>query len=200
MRSPYNAETILKNKGRCRQALRLPSLEFGRDRNKESHVGSARSAHLVALLESEEAYERLSGMRIARGLREFLGAATSDYMSRLRAATEPDPWNFGFAVIHKIDSRMIGFASFTAPPDSDGVVEIAYGIAPDYQRKGFATEAAAALVEFASRDARVTTICAHTLPEINPSTRVLEKCGFRNVGQIIDPENTQVWRWERNSD
>jgi ribosomal-protein-alanine N-acetyltransferase len=94
---------------------------------------------------------------------------------------------------------MIGFCSFTSPPDSNGFVEIAYGIAPDYQSQGFATEAAAALVEFASRDARVTTICAHTLPETNASTRVLEKCGFRKVGEIVDLENNLVWRWERYS-
>lgn len=155
-------------------------------------------AHLIALTESEGAYEKILGMRIAHGVREFLGAATPDFMTRLRAATAPDPWNFGFAVLHKIDKAMIGFCSFTGPPDSAGLVEIAYGIAPDYQSKGFATEAAAALVEFASRDPRVKTICAHTLPETNASTRVLEKCGFRKIGETIDSENNLVWRWERN--
>lgn len=125
-------------------------------------------------------------------------AATPDFMARLCAATEPDPWNFGFAVVHKIDNRMIGFASFTAPPDSNGMVEIAYGIAPAYQDKGYATEAAAALVGFASHDDRVTTICAHTLRETNASTRVLEKCGFQKTGEMIDPENNLVWRWERS--
>jgi [ribosomal protein S5]-alanine N-acetyltransferase len=153
--------------------------------------------HLVALTESEDAYEKLSGMRIARGVREFLHAASADFMTRLRAATAPDPWYFGFAVLHKIDHVMIGFCSFTGPPDSNGLVEIAYGIAPDYQGKGFATEAAAALVEFASHDQRVTTTCAHTLPETNASTRVLEKCGFNRIGEIIDAENNLVWRWER---
>jgi ribosomal-protein-alanine N-acetyltransferase len=154
-------------------------------------------AQLIALTESDSAYEKLSGMRIAHGVREFLHAASADFMVRLRAATAPDPWNFGFAVLHRIDRLMIGFCSFTAPPDSSGIVEIAYGIAPDYQGKGFATEAAAALVEFASRDARVTTVCAHTLPDANASTRVLEKCGFRKIGEIVDAENNLVWRWER---
>lgn len=154
-------------------------------------------AHLLTLSESEDAYEKLSGMRIAPGVREFLHAASADFMTRLRAATAPDPWNFGFAVLHKIDHVMIGFCSFTGPPDSNGLVEIAYGIAPDYQGKGFATEGATALVEFASRDASVTTICAHTLPETNASSRVLEKCAFRKIGEIVDAENIRVWRWER---
>jgi RimJ/RimL family protein N-acetyltransferase len=153
-------------------------------------------AHLLALSESEATYEKLSGMRIAEGVDKFLLAATPEFTAKLRDAAGPDPWNFGYAVLHKIDNVMIGFCSFTSPPDPDGIVEIAYGIAPDYQGKGFATEAAAALVEFASRDARVTIICAHTLPETNPSTRVLEKCGFRKTGEVIDSENNRVWRWE----
>jgi ribosomal-protein-alanine N-acetyltransferase len=38
--------------------------------------------------------------------------------------------------------------NFTAkgPPDTDGMAEIAYGVSPEYQCKGYATEAAAALV------------------------------------------------------
>jgi ribosomal-protein-alanine N-acetyltransferase len=156
-------------------------------------------AHLIALTESEEVYQKCSGIRIAPGVRDFLLAGSADFMARLRTATAPDPWNFGFAVVHKIDNRMIGFGSFTGPPNSDGEIEIAYGIAPDYQNKGYATEVAALLIDFAGRDARVKTICAHTLPDQNASTRVLEKCGFKKTGEVIDSENNLVWRWERSS-
>jgi [ribosomal protein S5]-alanine N-acetyltransferase len=154
-------------------------------------------AHLIALATSEEAYAECSGIRIASGVRDFLLAGSADFMARLRAATEPDPWNFGFAVVHKIDNRMIGFGSFTGPANSEGEVEIAYGIAPDYQNKGHATEVATFLVDFAGREPRVKTICAHTLPETNASTRVLQKCGFKKTGEVIDSENNLVWRWER---
>jgi [ribosomal protein S5]-alanine N-acetyltransferase len=156
-------------------------------------------AHLLALTESEEAYEKCSGIRIAPGVRDFLLAGSADFMARLRAATAPDPWNFGFAVVHKIDNRMIGFGSFTGPPNSEGAVEIAYGIAPDYQNKGYATEVAALLVNFAGREPSVKTICAHTLPETNASTRVLQKSGFQKTGEVVDSENNLVWRWERSS-
>src|SRR5205085_7912940 len=101
-------------------------------------------------------------------------------------------WRFGFAVIHKGDNALIGMAGFPAPPNSEGVAEIAYGIAPAYQGKGYATEVAQALVEFASRDARVRKICAHTLAETNASTSVLAKCGFEKVGETIDPENNET--------
>jgi ribosomal-protein-alanine N-acetyltransferase len=78
------------------------------------------------------------------------------------------------------------------------MVEIAYGIAPSSQGKGYATEAARALVDFALSHATVKLLCAHTLPTTNASTRVLLKCGFRNVGSVMDPEDGLVWRWERD--
>ena len=119
-------------------------------------------------------------------------------MTRIENGREADPWRFGFAVIHKIDNLLIGLAGFPGPPDSDGIAEIAYGIAPAYQGKGYATEVANALIDFASSDSRVKKIRAHTLAEPNASTRVLEKCGLKKVGDAVDPENGfAVWRWER---
>ena len=154
-------------------------------------------AHLLALLNGGEEYEKTSGMHIAGGVQEFLLAASGDFIAELRTATAPDPWRFGFAIVHKVDNIVIGLCGFAGPPDSDGAVEIAYSIAPVYERKGFATEAAAALVDFASRSGRVSIVRAHTLPEVSPSTSVLEKCSFRKAGEIIDSENNLVWRWER---
>lgn len=154
-------------------------------------------AHLLALMDSDDAYRNRSGLAVAHGVRELLLAGSPDFFAQLRDTTTPDPWKFGFAILHKIDNLMIGMCGFTGPPDAGGVVEMAYGIAPPFQGKGYATEAAGALVEFASRDPRVRTICAHTLPEANASTHVLEKCGFRKTGEIIDSENNRVWRWEK---
>ena len=67
---------------------------------------------------------------------------------------------------------------------------------PEYQGRGYATEAATALVEFALSDPRVQTVRAHTLPEPNASTRVLTRNGFRHLGEVMDPEDGRVWRWE----
>jgi RimJ/RimL family protein N-acetyltransferase len=79
------------------------------------------------------------------------------------------------------------------------MVEIAYGIAPERQGHGFATEAAGALLRFAAADPRVRLLRAHTLPEPNASTHVLRKCGFVQLGEVIDPEDGPVWRWERSA-
>jgi RimJ/RimL family protein N-acetyltransferase len=155
--------------------------------------------HLRALLQGPEEFENLAGLRAADGIRDQLLSASVEFLSTLEAAKAGDPWQFGFAVIHKIDNVLIGIGGFPGPPDSDGVAEIAYGIAPGYQEKGYATEVANALIDFASRDSRVKTIRAHTLARTNASTRVLEKCGLKKVGEAIDPEsNLSIWRWERS--
>jgi len=154
--------------------------------------------HLHALLRGTQEFESIAGLQVVEGIRDQLLSASSDFIKSAENAGEADPWRFGFGVIHKIDNFLIGMGGFPGPPNSDGVAEIAYGIAPVYQGKGYATEVANALIDFASRDPRVKTIRAHTLAGINASTRVLEKCGFKKVGETIDPENgLLVWRWER---
>ncbi len=104
----------------------------------------------------------------------------------------------GFRVILRESGQEIGSAGFKGPPDDEGMVEIAYGIAPDHQSRGYATEAAAALTDFALADSNVKIVRAHTLPERNASCRVLEKCGFEFLGEAIEPEDGLVWRWERS--
>jgi [ribosomal protein S5]-alanine N-acetyltransferase len=75
------------------------------------------------------------------------------------------------------------------------MVEIAYGVDPE-QNRGYATEAAAALVAFAFDSGQVRIVRAHTFAEESASNRVLTRCGFRPVGQVIEPEDGLVWRWE----
>jgi RimJ/RimL family protein N-acetyltransferase len=120
------------------------------------------------------------------------------WLERLRVAVDPDPWRFGFGLVERTTGVVVGMASFKGPPDDQGVVEIAYGIAPAHRGRGFATEAANALVAFASVDPRVRRIRAHTLPERSASASVLTKAGFELLGPVEDPEDGLVWRWERD--
>src|SRR4051812_37331072 len=117
------------------------------------------------------------------------------WLAALRASDITDPWRHGFSMVHRDTGHTVGKCCFKGPP-ADGVGEIAYGVEPEQQGKGYATEAAAALTAFAFAQ-NVPTVRAHTLPEPNASTRVLTKCGYRHLGQVIDPEDGPVWRWER---
>jgi [ribosomal protein S5]-alanine N-acetyltransferase len=159
-------------------------------------------AHILALMEGDQQFEEAFGLPAADGLRDFYTSedVSPDWIAQLRAEQDPDPWSYGFAAVHLESRSVIGSIGFKGPPDAEGMVEIAYGIVPDYQGRGFATEAAQAGVAFAFGDGRVRIVRAHTLPTNNASGRVLTKCGFQHLGEVVDPEDGLVWRWERTNE
>ena len=120
-----------------------------------------------------------------------------DWIDRMRNSA-PSPWTHGFAIVERGSGATVGGCAYKGPPDERGVVEIAYGVEPAFRRRGYAKEAAAALVEYATQ-AGVSLICAHTRPENDASARVLESCGFECLGEVMDPEDGLVWRWERGA-
>jgi RimJ/RimL family protein N-acetyltransferase len=154
------------------------------------------------LREGGNVYEHQFGIRVAAGVKEFLtGPEVSEsFLARLDGTVSADPWRDGFGVVQFAEERLIGLCSFVGPPDAEGSVEISYGIAPGFEGQGFATEAAHLLVARASASGGVRWVRAHTLPEDNASTRVLRKCGFRRCGELIDPVDGPIWRWERACD
>ena len=117
-----------------------------------------------------------------------------EWLARMRASP-PSPWTHGFAIVDPASGSTIGSCGFRGPPGDDGVVEIAYGIDAEHRGCGYAKEAAAALVELAlGAGARV--VRAHTRLENGASDRVLMACGFAPVGEVMDPEDGLVRRWE----
>jgi [ribosomal protein S5]-alanine N-acetyltransferase len=120
------------------------------------------------------------------------------WLALLNGSSSIDPWIHGFGIVHRTTGSDIGKCGFKGPPDADGVVEIAYGVSPEHEGKGYATEAAEALTNYAFDSGVVRLVRAHTLPERNASARVLTKCGFQLVGEAMDPEDGLVWRWERS--
>jgi [ribosomal protein S5]-alanine N-acetyltransferase len=119
-----------------------------------------------------------------------------EWLAQLDAATV-DFWTLGFAIVDRGTHAVVGTCGFKGPPGADGIVEIAYGVTPDQRGKGYATEAAEALVSYAFGENQVRLVRAHTFAAANASARVLTKCGFKAVGEVIDPEDGLVWRWER---
>jgi len=109
-----------------------------------------------------------------------------------RTGVTAQPWS-GFLAVDRSSNTVVGTCSFVAPPDGDGVVEIAYFTFPAFEGRGVASAMAAATGAVGVRRVR-----AYTLPEKSASTRVLEKTGFDCLGAVIHPEDGPVWRWERN--
>ncbi len=119
---------------------------------------------------------------------------SADWLEKFRRSLYQDPWVHGFNLL-LADGTNVGLGSFKGPP-VEGVVEIAYAVVPEQQGKGYATAAARAMVEYAFRSPDVTKVLAHTLPSGVASQRVLLKSGFSQVGEVVDPEDGLVWRFE----
>jgi RimJ/RimL family protein N-acetyltransferase len=96
-----------------------------------------------------------------------------------------------------VDRLIVGMIGFKSPPDSNGSVEIGYGIVPSQQEQGFATQAVKFLVKEGFSKAEIKMIVAYTMPMNSSSGRVLEKNQFMRDGSKIDPEDGEVWVWRR---
>ena len=67
-------------------------------------------------------------------------------------------------------------------PKLEGDAEIGYSTIPSYQRKGYATEAARALVKWLLTQKDVKSVSAQTYPSLPESIKVMERCGMTYVG------------------
>lgn len=112
-------------------------------------------------------------------------------MALVAAQSQVEPW-CGYVAWET--GVPLGFGGFKGPPDDAGRVEIGYLTFPSAIGRGVATTVARALLEIAGSNGAVTVV-AHTLPEVNASTRVLENAGFERDGWGTDEDVGDVWRW-----
>jgi RimJ/RimL family protein N-acetyltransferase len=126
----------------------------------------------------------------------------ADDVDRVREQLRSNPstgdWTLHF-VLRRAPSAtetpmLVGVAGYGEPPTADGVVEIGYAITEEHQRRGYATEAIAALLRRAFADPRVRVVVATTYPGLRASIGVLEKSGFVEVARSAE---TGLLRFER---
>lgn len=103
-------------------------------------------------------------------------------------AADPD-WLGPFGhrlVVERSTGLVVGSIGLFWPPN-EGTVEIGYGIVPSRRGLGYAPEAVRALVAHAYAAPEVRRVYA-TVETANPaSVRVLEKSGFRRLGDGEEP-------------
>jgi [ribosomal protein S5]-alanine N-acetyltransferase len=110
----------------------------------------------------------------------------------MQAAAEPADERFGIWLIIERDSNgVVGDIGFMGPPDG-GLVEIGFSVIPECRRRGYATEAARCLLDWAFRDPRIREVTARSEVENEASARVLRAAGFARIG-----ESRGVIRWRR---
>ena len=88
-----------------------------------------------------------------------------------------------YQVVRRDDGAVIGDAGFLGPPDATGAVHLAVAITDLARRRGYATEAVAALLEWARTQDGLTCVLADTTRSNVASQRLLERVGMHRIGR-----------------
>ena len=122
------------------------------------------------------------------------GAAEVLELRRIQLAADPTraPWSVR-AMVRRDDRVMIGFVNFHGPPGTNDIeaadaAELGWTVFPEHRRKGYATETALRLMDWARAEHGVRRFISSTTPDNVPSLRVHEKLGFHRTGQVVDGE------------
>jgi ribosomal-protein-alanine N-acetyltransferase len=163
------------------------------------HLTLATEEQLMRVNAGEEPFGPDQEIRAAPGLLDMLrqfGGSMDFSIEHMRANPETRTWWTPLWFLHLERQELIGMGGYIGPPDASGMVEFGYGIAPPFQGQGYATEAATAMTAHAFKSG-VAILRAHTLAQPNASSRVLIKCGFSKVAELVDPTDGPIWRWEK---
>ena len=152
-------------------------------------------------------FDALHAMRsdaeVARYLYEepFSPEQTRDLLTRKSAmiswAAEGD-W-LGAAVVERESGLVVGDVGLRWLSERDRTAEIGFIFDPRHQGKGFATEAARVLLEWAFGSARMHRVIGRTEARNTASNRVLEKLGMRLEAHFVENEWVKgEWQSELN--
>jgi ribosomal-protein-alanine N-acetyltransferase len=114
----------------------------------------------------------------------------ADDIERARSVPRPD---YYLAVVVAGTEALIGFVRIGLGTHRSG--ELGYAIRKDHWHRGYATEAAGVMVDFAFTRLGLHRIFAATGPDNAASRAVLERLGFRYEGRMRDHVFTNgAWR------
>jgi RimJ/RimL family protein N-acetyltransferase len=103
------------------------------------------------------------------------------------------PWSLRAIVLRDPARAMVGYANFHGPPGINDLgtpdaAETGYTVFAPYRGRGFATEVAQAMMDWATETHGVRHFISGVAPDNGPSLRVNDKLGFVRTGQVVDGE------------
>lgn len=111
---------------------------------------------------------------------------TSAYIEHMRKGVAENRWII-WAIAHKGTNRVIGSVGIWNIDEAKNTAELSYGIAPDYQGKGYMAEAMASALDFAFQTMQLAALEAYTEADNAPSRKLLEGFHFAEVDRVDDP-------------
>jgi [ribosomal protein S5]-alanine N-acetyltransferase len=119
-----------------------------------------------------------------------MGGHINNYLKELYEDPSLLGWGV-WLVIDKETHTIIGDIGFKGKPDSEGTVEVGYGMAPAARNKGYATEAVNEIIQWAFSTDYVQKVVAECLTDNIPSIKVLEKVKMEKIGT---KDNLYLWQ------
>jgi RimJ/RimL family protein N-acetyltransferase len=149
-----------------------------------------------ALLEGRHAdAERELDASIPAGWPDEHDAGFLRYRQRqLERAPQAEPWLVRAVILREPVRTMIGHAGFHGQPGVNGKqdpggVELGYTIFEPHRGRGYATEAARALMDWAEAERGIHRFIASVAPTNDPSLAIVKKLGFVQTGEQWDEED-----------
>jgi RimJ/RimL family protein N-acetyltransferase len=103
---------------------------------------------------------------------------------------------FQLAVTLKENNQLIGNCGIRMETAGATEADIGFELAPQHWSKGFATEAARAIVAFGFTELGVHRIWAHAVADNVGSAKVLEKVGMQREGRLREKEYYKGRWWD----
>jgi len=104
-----------------------------------------------------------------------------------------EKFGFGLWLVEKKDERVPMGICGLLKRETLNDVDIGYALVPEFWSKGFALEAASAVLSYAIRELGLKRIVAIVSPDNQSSIRLLEKSGFRFEKMIrLSPEAEEI--------
>ena len=154
---------------------------------------------LEAAILGNQFLEKQIGATVPNNWTQFGERALTHSLQKLSLGLDEQGW-WSYLPVHQADNKLIGLCGYKGKPNENGMVEIGYEIMAEYREKGLATELANALIANAFSLQEINVIQAHTLGQMNASTKVLIKCGFEKIQEIENSEIGTLWKWELKRD
>lgn len=104
-----------------------------------------------------------------------------------------------YLIVRAADRAVIGSAG-TSAPDHDGVVVLGYGVYPEHEGHGYATEAATALCRARLADDRVRLVRATIPLGHTASERVAGRAGLSATDHVVEEDGRRLRYWESTRD
>jgi aminoglycoside 6'-N-acetyltransferase len=116
--------------------------------------------------------------------------------TEIERMAERSPGDLGwvqFSVEERDGGRLVGDVGISPAEDEPGVIKLGYTMAPEFQGRGYATEAVRALIGYAFDTLGADVIRAYASAENLPSIRVAEKAGMKLVERFERRHGGERW-------